>query len=222
MTTDAEILKKAAGEGSHRKWCECVECQRHRDVVQLQSTAGAYVGSGRPVPAATVEQHAVIVGSYDVTVTGAELRGAHDTIANVAPQACDVPLNVTPQQAFVDNFTEYLLASAAQVFVPPPRLAVLPGYEKLAAVLDEALEQAQSGKGKERHASGEAFEDQPIVQINLLLGSSDGALFQMMKKFRESKRLPADRRRHERLGALIYMVAAILIEEELEVRRGGK
>ncbi len=92
------------------------------------------------------------------------------------------------------------------------------GYEPLAAVLDEALLHAQDGKGKERHASGEPFVDQPIVAINEKLGSNHGAIFQACKKAIESTRLPHDRARAELLGAVNYLAAAVIVLD----RRAGE
>lgn len=89
------------------------------------------------------------------------------------------------------------------------RLTVLPGYESLASVLDEALAQAQSGKGKERHASGEAFEDQQICEIAARTGDG-GPIFQLVKKAYESQRLEGERGDAELLGTINYAVAAIL------------
>lgn len=97
--------------------------------------------------------------------------------------------------------------------VHPPRLAPLVGYEPLAKVLDEALAQAQSGKGKDRHASGQPFVEQPIVRICEMLGSPDFALGQAIKKLQESKRLATAHARAERLGAINYIVASLLYEE---------
>lgn len=91
-----------------------------------------------------------------------------------------------------------------------------PGYRLLALILAEALSQAQDGKGKDRHASGEPFEEQPIVAINESLGSNHGAIFQAIKKARESSRLPRDRARFELLGAINYLAAAIIVLD-----RGG-
>lgn len=93
------------------------------------------------------------------------------------------------------------------------RPSVEPGYESLAEILDAALEHAQSGKGHERHSSGEPFEEQPIVAISKLLGSSDGNLFQAIKKLHESCRLPPEMKRAERLGAINYIAASILVDE---------
>lgn len=93
------------------------------------------------------------------------------------------------------------------------RLDPLEGYGRLASVLDEALAHAQSGKGHERHASGEPFEEQPILDICKKLESADFALGQAIKKLIESKRLKAGHARAERLGAINYIVAAILYDE---------
>ena len=86
-------------------------------------------------------------------------------------------------------------------------------YRLLAGVLDEALQQAQGGKGIERHAgNGERFEDQQIVQLGEWMGSSTVfAIGQACKKSIESTRLPDDRARAELLGAINYLAAAVLI-----------
>ena len=114
------------------------------------------------------------------------------------------------------------------------RTAALPGYEQLAAVLDEALAQAQAGKGAERHASAsEAFVDQKIVQLCEWMGSNQGDVFQACKKAIESTRLPHGRARAELLGAINYLAAARWIGERIEsvlagalarvtARRGGR
>ena len=40
------------------------------------------------------------------------------------------------------------------------------GYEALGLVLNQAINQAAKGKGKERHAIGEPFYQQPICEIS--------------------------------------------------------
>lgn len=86
------------------------------------------------------------------------------------------------------------------------------GYESLRHVLDLAVEQAKSGKGKERHASeGQAFVDQPIVTEGEAMGSNHFQLGQARKKLLESIRLPPDRARAEILGAINYAAAAYLL-----------
>ena len=89
-----------------------------------------------------------------------------------------------------------------------------PKYASLTSVLVRAYEQAASGKGAERHANGEPFEQQPICAINRLHGSIDGALFQVAKKAHESRRLPRDRAVSELLGAINYLAACVILVEE--------
>lgn len=85
------------------------------------------------------------------------------------------------------------------------------GYDKLFRVLMAALDQAASGKGKERHASdGVAFEDQPMSSINRTLSSVDGFLYQAAKKAQESRRLPGGRAQAELLGAINYLAGAAI------------
>lgn len=99
------------------------------------------------------------------------------------------------------------------------RLPVTPGYESLASVLDEALAHAQSGKGKERHSSGEPFIEQPIVTICEDLGSPQFAVGQAHKKSREALRMGRLAARHELLGAINYLAAAILVLDRDEPAR---
>lgn len=88
-------------------------------------------------------------------------------------------------------------------------------HASLRRVFDLAVAQTQSGKGADRHGNGEAFERQPIVTINEVLGSNHGALFQVVKKANESARLAAtgrkDMAKNELLGAMVYLGAAYLL-----------
>ena len=88
------------------------------------------------------------------------------------------------------------------------------GYEQLETILGEALEQAAAGKGKERHATGQAFEDQPMQLISKLLGDNHGLAFQAIKKIQESLRLPDDRAERELLGAINYIAGMIIFLRE--------
>lgn len=98
----------------------------------------------------------------------------------------------------------------------PERIYYLtvPGYETLAGVLRQAYAQAADGKGKERHADGNAFDEQPMTTINAMLGSVDGFLYQAIKKTVESKRLPKDRAVAELLGAINYLAGAVIALEK--------
>lgn len=99
------------------------------------------------------------------------------------------------------------------------RRDVYPGYEALASVLDEALMQAQSGKGVERHASaGQSFIDQLIVTLCMEIGSNHGDIFQACKKAIESARLDDERAIAELLGAINYLAAAVIVRRKLAAR----
>ena len=87
---------------------------------------------------------------------------------------------------------------------------VKPGYECLFDVLVAALEQAQSGKGAERHANDQPFSKQPMQSVADATGSIDGILFQMMKKARESTNMPLDRAVRELLGSIVYAAGAVI------------
>jgi hypothetical protein len=90
-------------------------------------------------------------------------------------------------------------------------------HASLRRVFDLAVAQTKDGKGADRHGNGEAFERQPIVTINEVLGSNHGALFQVVKKANESARLAAtgrkDMAKNELLGAMVYLGAAYLLLE---------
>lgn len=88
------------------------------------------------------------------------------------------------------------------------------GYESLCAVLDEAVEQASRGKGKERHASeGEAYEKQIICEVARRVGLGY-PLGQAVKKIYESQRLGGNAGVQELLGALNYVAAAVIVMRE--------
>ena len=91
------------------------------------------------------------------------------------------------------------------------------GYEDLTRILNEALEQATSGKGKERHAGGKPFDKQPIMEIARMTGLAYQT-GQAMKKIQESHTLLEIKGKeaaiNELRGAIIYLAAAIKTIEE--------
>lgn len=91
-------------------------------------------------------------------------------------------------------------------------MQIEPGYEQLADVLQAALDQAQRGKGKERHAQDLPFDSQPIMAIPRLLSSDAGLLYQAIKKLQESARMEPEACIKERLGAINYIAASILFQ----------
>lgn len=94
------------------------------------------------------------------------------------------------------------------------------GYEDLASVLQDALDQAQSGKGKERHAmDNEPFRDQQIMEISRRQENISGPAFQAHKKLYEAEvmfsRGEYQRTKHELLGSIVYTAAMILRCDEV-------
>lgn len=93
-----------------------------------------------------------------------------------------------------------------------------PEYLPLAGVLQLALDQAQSGKGRDRHADDKAFLDQPILDIARMLDGIGGHSYQIMKKAQEAARM-VRRDQHaaavaELLGVIVYASAAVLLIKE--------
>jgi hypothetical protein len=101
----------------------------------------------------------------------------------------------------------------------PGTIKVLPqqgDYDSLLTVLTGAFEQASSGKGKERHADNDAFENQKICQITRWLGEGPASpvLFQVVKKALEADRLDPAAAIHELYGTIVYASAAIIVLKE--------
>ena len=90
-----------------------------------------------------------------------------------------------------------------------------PKYGSLYKVLIAAYNQAENGKGKERHQlnNEEPFENQKICEIARRL-SVDYNLGQAVKKIYESKRLTEGRDIAELYGAINYIAAAIIVKQE--------
>ena len=86
------------------------------------------------------------------------------------------------------------------------------GYEALGAVLNEALLQAATGKGRDRHADGRPFDDQPIMRETYACGLGFPA-GQARKKILEAVRCCQDhpeRAVADLLGAINYIAALII------------
>ena len=93
------------------------------------------------------------------------------------------------------------------------------GYEELHTVLINALEQAQAGKGKERHAKGMPFSEQPIMRLPALQQNTSGLVYQACKKVLESENMAHEAKVRERLGAIVYIAASIIADRDLEVKK---
>lgn len=84
------------------------------------------------------------------------------------------------------------------------------GYESLGIVFSKAMAQAAYGKGKERHANGEPFEEQKICKISKAVGVGF-AVGQALKKAEEAMRLEKEAGLREILGAINYLAAAYIV-----------
>lgn len=91
------------------------------------------------------------------------------------------------------------------------------GYEPLFLALTGALEQAQSGKGSDRHAQHKPFLMQPIMQIPAGMHGHQGFGFQVgqaCKKASEAtgmiERGQLEAASKEILGAINYLAAAVI------------
>lgn len=86
------------------------------------------------------------------------------------------------------------------------------GYEKLDDVLARAFNQASQGKGAERHATEAPFHEQPMQQVNAMVGVgfSNG---QAIKKIVESLNMAPEKAVHELLGAICYLAGSIITIE---------
>lgn len=87
------------------------------------------------------------------------------------------------------------------------------GYADLRRVLDLALKQAAEGKGRERHATGQPFAEQPMLEIGRMVGVGF-CLGQAIKKAQEASRMQPDAAQRELLGAINYLAGAYLLLEE--------
>lgn len=91
--------------------------------------------------------------------------------------------------------------------------AVVDHYADLRRVLDLALTQAAYGKGADRHASGQTFDQQPMMEIGRMVGV--GFCYgQAMKKTQEASRMEPEAAKRELLGAINYLAGAYLLLDE--------
>lgn len=93
---------------------------------------------------------------------------------------------------------------------------VAPGYLELLDVLTKALDQAQFGKGRQRHANNKPFLNQKIMRLRQEVGSGY-TIGQACKKAIESQNLDKDAAIHDLLGAIVYLGAEVLcLQQEME------
>ncbi|MFA7588669.1 MAG: PriCT-2 domain-containing protein, partial [Novosphingobium sp.] len=110
--------------------------------------------------------------------------------------------------AYLDNKLEVATPDPSGRFGNTVPVDVLPGYESLFLELRGALDQAQKGKGAERHnVSGQLpFDKQRMQQISRMIESPDGMVYQVCKKVVEGVNLPTLERQVKELhGAIVYL-----------------
>ena len=86
-------------------------------------------------------------------------------------------------------------------------------FKSLSVVLEQAYQRASSGKGKERHSTGESFEEQPWHDIYKHHGMGF-VLGQAEKKMIEQYRLTNKERINELLDVIIYTSMGIIALKE--------
>lgn len=95
----------------------------------------------------------------------------------------------------------------------PIEVSTTNDYKSLSDVLERAYQQAAHGKGRERHAQDQPFDQQPMQTISQLVGSSDGLRYQAIKKIQEAGRMDKDAAIRELLGAINYIAGTIIYME---------
>ena len=90
-------------------------------------------------------------------------------------------------------------------------MAIEPGrYYGLERTLWLALKRASEGKGAERHATPERFEEQPLCR-ELRLSGLGFAVGQIRKKALEAVRLDPAAAQNELLDVIVYAAAAVIV-----------
>lgn len=197
----------------------------------------AFVGF-RDVASNTIEATVLAGGMpnpFEQRPTGAGSNSImQDVIASVGPYVpagCQTPMNVAHVISGLEGLEgsahtpeiEAAIALIGALSAPPTYphdkvlTAVAPGYHPLYEELTKALDQAQGGKGKDRHARGYPFLEQPIMTNGRQCGVG-GAAMQVQKKTGEAcgmverGQIPAAIA--ELHGAIIYAAAAVLLLRE--------
>lgn len=104
------------------------------------------------------------------------------------------------------------IAAGNYTDLPPLGDSTHSRYTTLRTILDAAFNHAATGKGKERHARGLPFDDQPMMQTTRLVGPGF-PLGQAIKKAQEASgmidRGELDAAEAECLGAINYLAGAV-------------
>jgi len=128
---------------------------------------------------------------------------------------CTIPNDFTDLEKLFEDFRNKVNAEIqADMEIELDDGYIIPkGFESLANVFQMAIEQAASGKGKERHqdSDDQPFHEQDIVKELVAFGGPEAAIFQARKKAKESLRFNDHTQKvPELLGAINYLAAAVI------------
>lgn len=149
-----------------------------------------------------------------------DLTREQGTMTKAAPPSLVVTRDGKPVEDQAQGIEDF--KNACRRAAQPPALldwseTAAPEYAPLAAILQEAYDQAASGKGRERHANDRPFIAQPILQIGRMCGPGFDT-GQSIKKQQEAMGMLArgedDAAIRELLGAINYAAAAVILIRE--------
>lgn len=161
--------------------------------------------------------------SIDVTKAADDIRKALETLFS------GLDLGDENMAGEVSLITERAEGIGLYTLEEDSAMGAVPGYESLELILTMAYQHAACSKGKERHASGLPFHEQPMQRESDDLGTAAGLIYQARKKIREGSKLPTERAQiAEMVGAINYIAGWIIwtlrqgADEELnlELREG--
>lgn len=164
--------------------------------------ANAPLASGTQFDAALNGPGAAVLAAYD------ELRDLRESLNASADQT------VTERvQELLDELKELRVRSTAGVRVKT-------GYENLWTILVKALEQAQTGKGTNRHGhTGATWDRQTINAIPMMLGSVAPQAYQICKKATEAVGLVhagnLNQAEEDALGIIVYAASLVFMIGEM-------
>ena len=94
-------------------------------------------------------------------------------------------------------------------------------YASVRAVLREAEAHVCNGKGHSRHNGAKPLDEQDSAVICRAMGTTDGLLYQVLKKVLEARRLDDGPRRAELVSAIGCLALALAIEADGERAAAG-
>ena len=193
---------------------------------------GKYAGIAKVNTDQSAGAYPFKVGQHSYTKNGAYSIGAdhhgYDLVAEWQDEPAPAsPLVVTRGGKPVEDQAQGIrdFKEACRRAAEPPAGPILldwsatasPEYAPLAAILQEAYDQAARGKGRDRHDNGEPFTDQRAMSIGRKVGPGF-PLGQSLKKTEEAATMISKDQHaaaiRELLGAINYAASAIMLIRE--------